>query len=166
LPYDIKDTINISKEENNKKIILNLLDKQNLFILGKGKSEAIAKEGSLKIKEISYIHSEAYSGTSLKHGPFALLNKDFPVILLSPNDEHYIKMENAYYEIESRNAPILFITTKGDCKKNNCIILQHNEIFGDFLCIINLQLIAYYLSISNNINPDFPKNLAKVCTTE
>ena len=166
LPHDIKNTINISKEENNKKIILNLLDKQNLFILGKGKSEAIAKEGSLKIKEISYIHSEAYSGTSLKHGPFALLNKDFPVILLSPNDEHYIKMENAYYEIESRNAPILFITTKDDCKKNNCIILPHNEIFGDFLCIINLQLIAYYLSISNNINPDFPKNLAKVCTTE
>lgn len=164
LPNDIKNTIKISKKK--KDLIINLLNKSNLFILGKGKSEAIAKEGSLKIKEISYVHSEAYSGTSLKHGPFALLDKDFPVIMISPNDEHYIKMENAYHEIESRYAPILFITTKENCIKKNCIIIPNNEIFGDLLCVITLQLTAYYLSISKNINPDFPKNLAKVCTTE
>lgn len=166
LPYDIKKTIAISKQLENKNMYINLLNKPNLFILGKGKSEAIAKEGSLKIKEISYIHSEAYSGTSLKHGPFALLDENFPVILISPDDEHYTKMENAYHEITSRHAPILFITTKTDCKKDNCIILPENEIFGDFLSVITLQLIAYYLSIDKGINPDLPKNLAKVCTTE
>lgn len=164
LPYDIKKTIDVSKK--NKKLIVDLLKKPNLFILGKGKSEAIAREGSLKIKEISYIHSEAYSGTSLKHGPFALLDEKFPVVMISPDDEHYTKMENAYHEIESRHAPILFITTKKNCEKKNTIILPNNEIFGDFLCVVTMQMIAYYLSISKGINPDFPKNLAKVCTTE
>ena len=166
LPYDIKKAIAVSKEEKNKKMIIDLLKKPNLFILGKGKSEAIAKEGSLKIKEISYIHSEAYSGTSLKHGPFALLDENFPVIMISPDDEHFSKMENAYHEIESRHAPILFITTKQNCKKDNCIILPQSEVFGDFLCVITMQMVAYYLSVSKGINPDFPKNLAKVCTTE
>lgn len=166
LPYDIKTAINITKNENNKKMILNILNKKNLFILGKDRSEAIAREGSLKIKEISYIHSEAYSGSSLKHGPFALLDKNFPVIMISPNNEYYTKMENAYHEIKSREAPILFITTKQNCEKENCIILPDNKVFGDLLCGITIQMIAYYLSISKGINPDYPKNLAKVCTTE
>ena len=89
LPTLIKKTIEISKKEINK--FINLVNKDNLFILGKGRSEYIAKEAALKIKEISYIHAEGYSGSSLKHGPFALLSKDFPVILISPNNEHYSK---------------------------------------------------------------------------
>jgi glucosamine--fructose-6-phosphate aminotransferase (isomerizing) len=164
LPIHIKETIKIT--EKYKKLCIDLLNKPNLFILGKGISEAIAKEGSLKIKEIAYIHSEAYSGSALKHGPFALLDKNFPVILISPNDDHYVKMDNVYHEIESRHSPILFITNKKDCNKKNSIILPYNEIYGSLLNVVTLQLIAYYLSTNNNINPDFPKNLAKVCTTE
>ena len=142
-----------------------IVNKDNIFVLGKSRSEAIAKEGALKIKELSYIHSEGYSGNSLKHGPFALLNENFPVILISPNDSYYTSMLNAYHEIESRNAPILFITTNQECIINNSIILPNNEIFGDLLCVIPMQLIAYYLAIDKGYNCDFPRNLAKVCTT-
>jgi glucosamine--fructose-6-phosphate aminotransferase (isomerizing) len=81
LYVDIKKTIEISEEVITPSFC-NLLNHNSCFILGKGKGEAIAREGSLKIKEISYIHCEGYSASSLKHGPFALLGEGFPVILL------------------------------------------------------------------------------------
>ena len=82
------------------------MNKNSTFILGKGKSEAVAREGALKIKEISYIHAEGYSSSSLKHGPFALLEKDFPVLLINPSDKHYSKSNNAKEEIISRHANV------------------------------------------------------------
>lgn len=164
LPILIKKTIELSKNEVNK--FINLVNKDNLFILGKGRSESIAKEAALKIKEISYIHAEGYSGSSLKHGPFALLSKDFPVILISPNNEHYSKMINVYEEIKSRMSPILFITDNVDCNIENSMILPKSNVFGDLLSVIPLQLLAYKLSLVRNINPDFPRNLAKSVVVE
>jgi glucosamine--fructose-6-phosphate aminotransferase (isomerizing) len=164
LPYDIKKTIEIS--EQNKDLFLNILNKPNLFILGKGKSEAIAKEGALKIKEITYIHAEGYSGSALKHGPFSLLDENMPVILVSPNNEYYCKMKNVYEEIKSRNSPILFITDDKDCNLKNSVIIPKNKIFSDLLCIIPLQIAAYYLSLEKGLNPDMPRNLAKCVTVE
>ena len=161
LSMDIKNSISIIEQNKDKFQIVN---KDNLFILGNKKSFAIAKESALKIKEISYIHAEGYSGCSLKHGPFALLDEDFPVILISPNDNQYIKMMNVYHEISSRNAPILFITTNQNCNLNNSLILPENEIFGDLLCVIPSQIIAYYLSIERGINCDMPRNLSKTVT--
>ena len=164
LPYDIKKTIDKSLEQRD--MLVKLLNKPSLFVLGKGKSEAIAKEGSLKIKEITYIHSEGYSGSALKHGPFALLDKNMPVILVSPDNEHYAKMNNAYEEIKSRFAPILFITDNKKCKYDNTIIIPKNKIYADLLCVIPLQIAAYYLSIERGLNPDMPRNLAKCVTVE
>ena len=86
-------------------------------MLGEGKSESIAREGALKIKEISYIHAEGYSTSSLKHGPFALLHEGFPVILVAPENEHFAKNENAYEEIQSRHATMLYITDKNHVQK-------------------------------------------------
>jgi glucosamine--fructose-6-phosphate aminotransferase (isomerizing) len=149
--------------------ILHLFDNQNsCFLLGKGKCEAIAREGSLKIKEISYIHSESYSSSSLKHGPFALLCDKFPVILIAPNDFNYSKNENAFHEIKTRCASILFITNNKHNvnNKDNFIIIPDNESYADLLSVIPLQMLAYKLSISKGINPDMPKNLAKVVTVE
>jgi len=149
--------------------ILFLFDNQNsCFLLGKGKCEAIAKEGSLKIKEISYIHSESYSSSSLKHGPFALLCHEFPVILISPNDMHYAKNENAYHEIKSRHANILFITNNKENLngKENVLLVPNNDSYVDLLSVIPLQMLAYKLSAKKGINPDIPKNLAKVVTVE
>ena len=136
------------------------------FILGKGKSEAIAKEGALKIKELTYIHAEGYSTSSLKHGPFALLHDGFPVIMISPNNEYYVKNNNAYEEILSRHAKIIFITDYQECDKMNSIILPENKSYADLLCVIPLQMLAYKLSIKRGINPDMPQNLAKVVTVE
>ena len=120
-------------------------------------------EGALKIKEISYIHCEGYSTSSLKHGPFALLSDNFPVVLIAPDDEHYVKNENAYNEIKSRNANVIWITDK-DIK--NSIKIPSNKTYNSLLSVIPLQMLAYKLSINKGINPDMPKNLAKVVTVE
>jgi len=141
----------------------------NMFILGKGTDEFIAKEGALKIKEITYIHSEGYSSSSLKHGPFALLDENFPVIILNLDDNHYTKTMNCYQEVSSRNSPIIFITNHVnifDENINECIIIPENKSYSSLLGIIPIQLFAYYLSINRGVDPDKPKNLAKVVTVE
>ncbi len=141
------------------------LSNNNLFILGKNKFEAISREASLKIKEISYIHSEAYSGSALKHGPFALLEKDFPVLLLIDR-ENETKMMNVYEEIKSRNANILIITNIQNIQVENKIILPYIEHYDEIIYIIFLQYFSYLLAIQRGNNPDKPRNLAKVVTVE
>jgi len=164
--------------EHNIDKVLSVFDHQNsCFILGKGQNDSIAKEGSLKIKEISYIHAEAYPTSSLKHGPFALLKNGFPVILLLPDDEHFSKNRNAYYEVKSRDAAIVLITNtdkfvtnedEDDNKKHNDyqLVVPYNKTYNAILNVIPLQLIAYKLAVSKGLNPDMPRNLAKVVTVE
>ena len=166
LQKDVIDVFDGIEEKITKHI--DMFNNSSCFLLGKGKSEAIAKEGALKIKEITYIHSEGYSTSSLKHGPFALLTDDFPVIIIALNDEFYAKNENAYNEIKSRNAKILFITDNISAikEKENVILIPENRNYGEIFTVIILQLLAYKLSIARGINPDFPKNLAKVVTVE
>ena len=171
----IKDLRNLSNDfEQCLKIVekqlenpLALLSKfEHLFILGKNCDECIAREGALKIKEISYIHSEAYSSSALKHGPFALLGKNMPVILLNNQLEYESKVINCYEEVQSRNSPILYITNNRSIQKENIIYVQYNKSFASLLSIIPLQLLAYHLSVQRENNPDKPKNLAKVVTVE
>jgi glucosamine--fructose-6-phosphate aminotransferase (isomerizing) len=167
LSIDIQKTIDCCKEQIIQ--IAKKLNTEHMFLIGKGSDECIAKEGSLKVKEISYIHSEAYSSSSLKHGPFALLSEKFPVIILNLDQMHYTKTLNCYQEIKSRNAPIIFITndlehTTHDMNEN--IIIPKNMSYASLLGNIPIQLLAYYLSIHKNLNPDKPRNLAKVVTVE
>ena len=146
---------------------VNILSKyNNLFILGKNNDEAIAHEGALKIKEIAYIHSEGFSSSALKHGPFALLGPDMPLVLLNNNVEYEPKVLNCYEEVASRKSPIIFITNNTNMQKENTIYIPYNESFSSLLSIIPLQLIAYKISVLRGINPDKPKNLAKVVTVE
>ena len=167
LSNDIKITLDGCKEkieEISKKITAN-----NMFILGKGSDEYIAKEGSLKIKEISYIHSEGYSSSSLKHGPFALLDENFPVIIFNLDQTHRVKTLNCYQEVLSRKSPIIFITNDKSILneiQSEYILIPENKTYASLLGIIPIQLLAYYLSINRGINPDKPKNLAKVVTVE
>lgn len=165
VPTQVQETIELCKPLC-KDIAKQLVNKKSLFILGKNKSYPIAREGSLKIKEITYIHAEGYSGSSLKHGPFGLLEEGFPVILLAPKDDTYAKMTNVYEEVLSRNAKVYFITDDIECKYPNKVILPSNKFFNYLLSVIPLQLISYYLSIEKGYNPDFPRNLAKVVTVE
>lgn len=167
LSNDIKNTIDYCKDKI--KEISRKITGNNMFILGKGSDEYIAKEGALKIKEISYIHSEGYSSSSLKHGPFALLDETFPVIILNLDQTHRTKTMNCYHEVRSRNSPVIFITNcdpELSDTQSDFILIPENKTFASLLGIIPIQLLAYYLSINRGINPDKPKNLAKVVTVE
>lgn len=166
LHTNIKQTIQMAESQIRDDVVPLFKDHKSCFLLGKGKCESIAREGALKIKEISYIHAEGYSTSSLKHGPFALLEPHFPVILIAPNDEHYTKSMNAYEEIHSRHATIIIITDDLECNKTNCIKIPLNQTYRDLLAIIPLQLLSYELSLSRGLNPDMPRNLAKVVTVE
>lgn len=144
-------------------------NKTNMFLLGKGSDEFIAKEGSLKIKEISYIHSEGYSSSSLKHGPFALLDENFPVIIFNLDQTHRSKTINCYQEVASRGAPILLISNDVSISQDvtcDIMYIPENKSYASLIGIIPIQLLAYHLSINKGINPDKPKNLAKVVTVE
>ena len=167
LHIDIKKTVEVCEKSIDD--VLPLFEHHSCFLLGKGKGESIAREGALKIKEISYIHAEGYSTSSLKHGPFALLHEGFPVVLIAPDNEHYAKNENAYEEIKSRHATIIYVTDKevgNGVGKENVVKIQKNYSFQDFLSIIPLQILAYKLSLARGLNPDMPRNLAKVVTVE
>jgi glucosamine--fructose-6-phosphate aminotransferase (isomerizing) len=167
LSNDIKKILECHQQI--KEIAKYMVNFNSCFVLGKGKSEAIAHEGSLKIKEISYIHAEGYSTSSLKHGPFALLHEGYPVVLISLEDEHYAKSQNAYEEIKSRGARIFTITNKttsDQATSDDVIIIPKNTTFASLLSIIPLQLLSYEIALLKNINPDQPRNLAKVVTVE
>jgi glucosamine--fructose-6-phosphate aminotransferase (isomerizing) len=169
LPRLVKETIEIS-EKHCPELVKYFDNFSSCFIIGKGTGEGIAKEAALKIKEISYIHAEGYSSSSLKHGPFALLRKDFPTIIIGLDNDHFDKCLNALEEIKSRNGKVIFITNKELQRKPQAdYIIQlptKTKVIGDILSIIPLQMLAYYLSLRRNINPDFPRNLAKVVTVE
>lgn len=158
------------QHELRSKIVPLFTNKQSCFVLGKGRGEAVANEAALKIKEISYIHAEGYATSCLKHGPFALLEPGFPVILLWFKDTHYAKSLNAYEEIKSRHAEIIVITDDEKIAMNpeykNTILIPENDTFAHLLAIIPLQLLTYELSIAKRLNPDMPRNLAKVVTVE
>jgi len=158
LPFQIQNIL-----DNHAKIInyTEYFEKTSCFILGKGKEEAIAKEGALKMKEVTYIHTEGYSSSALKHGPFALIESGLPIILLDINDENRDKNKNTYQEIKARDAFVLRISDlEGE------LIIDKNKTFGGLIANVYVQLLSYYLSIEKDYNPDFPRNLAKVVTVE
>lgn len=165
LYLDIESTLVVAEDKVNDELC-GKFKNHSCFILGKGKGEAIAREGSLKIKEISYIHSEGYSASSLKHGPFALLCEGFPVVLVDVSDVHHAKMKNAYEEIKSRHATTIVISNESLTNVEHNIVIPMNKSYAELLSVIVLQMMAYKLSVARGINPDMPKNLAKVVTVE
>ena len=166
-----------------KSFVPSFLSYQHVFLLGKGADASLAHEAALKIKEITYTHAEGHSSGSLKHGPFALLDEHFLVILLKCGQEHARKTESCYQEIRTRGAPVLTICDYGGNGGNGgneelsetdkvtdtgteTIYVKRNAHFGGLLALIPLQLLSYYVAIAKGINPDTPKNLAKVVTVE
>lgn len=151
-------------------LIRDLINHQHLFILGRDKGLPVAMEGALKIKEISYIHAEAYPGGSLKHGPLALISEGVPVIVLRFGDLDVIgKLDIAAEETKSRGAFLISISSS-KCRNSEIydheIIFPHDQYAEPILAIIPLQLIAYYLAVNKGYNPDYPRNLAKCVTTD
>ena len=141
--------------------ILKDLDASSMFILGpKGKDMAIALEGALKVKEIAYVHCEGTYTGSLKHGPLALITNNLPVLCLLSDKTDYASVCNAMEEIRCRNGKPILIGNH-ECAD---IPIETNNELGFLWNNMALQLIAYKLSIKKGINPDMPRNLAKVVT--
>lgn len=138
----------------------------NIFILGKGKYYPLAKECSLKIKEVCYKHCEAFESSELKHGPYSLLNENSVVILFITKDEYYDKMISTYEQIKSRNSKFIIITNIENSTFENCIKIPFLKYIQETLFIIPIQLACLKIAQYKNINPDKLKNLAKCVTTD
>jgi glutamine---fructose-6-phosphate transaminase (isomerizing) len=146
----------------------------SIFILGKDNLYPVALEGALKIKEVTYIHCEGFSAGSLKHGPFALLdNTNLSILLIDYYDySNYVKLKSTYHEIFSRNTNLKIITNSNkvieelQLKDEDCILLNNLNYYNEIIFTIALQHLAYIISLEKGINPDKPRNLAKVVTVE
>ena len=146
--------------------------KQNdVFYLGRGMDYAVAMEGSLKLKEISYIHSEAYAGGELKHGPIALIEEGTVVVAISTSKELSGKMDSNIKEVKARGSYVLGVIPEdfeylAKSFDDVLYIPKCNEILYPILSVIPLQLLAYYVARQKNCDVDKPRNLAKSVTVE
>ena len=146
-----------------------LAQKDNFFFLGRGLNIATAMEGSLKLKEISYVHSEAYPAGESKHGPIALISKDFPVVFVAPPDEAHSKIIGNIMEMRARGAYIITVIQERDTQivpiSNLPIQIPHiDPILTPIPYVIPLQLLAYYVALARGAPIDKPRNLAKSVT--
>ena len=144
---------------------------KDVFFIGRGLDYAICLEGSLKMKEISYIHSEAYAAGELKHGPIALIDDGILVISCLTQENLYEKTTSNMTEVKARGAVLLAVTTYGHYNIEDNVnyvtyIPKADEHFMASLAVVPLQLMGYYLSVARGIDVDKPKNLAKSVTVE
>jgi glucosamine--fructose-6-phosphate aminotransferase (isomerizing) len=146
-------------------------DKHHALFLGRGMHYPIALEGALKLKEISYIHAEAYPAGELKHGPLALVDKDMPVVSVAPNDSLLEKLKSNLQEVRARGGELfVFADANTQMKEAEGVhILQmpeHAGFLSPILHTIPLQLLAYYVALQKGTDVDKPRNLAKSVTVE
>lgn len=167
----LKDQYNLTHVQG---VIEHLLEKERVFILGRGSTVAIAREGALKLKEVAYIHAEGFVGGALKHGPFSLIEEGTPVIILAVDtgekEDILRKQIIAAEETKSRGAFVIFITDSNHPDIEHCsnyiIRIPTCGYMTSLLTIVPLQLLAYYIAIVKDVNPDYPRNLAKVVTVD
>lgn len=145
------------------KIAEELAQYEHCFFLGRYYQSPIALEWSLKFKEITYIHSEAYPAGELKHGPLALIDKKHPSVVLHPKDALYDKTASAIHEVEAREG---LVYTIGDHKDASIIIPSTLDSLFPFLTVVPCQLLAYYAALKLGTSIDKPRNLAKSVTVE
>jgi len=143
----------------------------NCLYLGRGYNFPVALEGALKLKEISYIHAEGYPAAEMKHGPIALIDKQMPVVVIAPKQEHYNKIVSNIQEIKSRNGKIIAVVTKGDTQVRDLAdhiieIPDSSDALSPIIATIPLQLFSYYIAVMRGVNVDQPRNLAKSVTVE
>ena len=144
---------------------------KDAFFIGRGIDYAIGLEGSLKMKEISYIHSEAYAAGELKHGPISLIEDGIPVIGVLTQQDLFEKTVSNMVEVKSRGASLMGLTTYGnysveDLADFTVYIPQTDSHFAGSLSVIPLQLLGYYVSVAKGYDVDKPRNLAKSVTVE
>lgn len=166
LPNKIEQLIN---NDNYQKIAKEIYKDDDIFFLGRGIDYAIALEGSLKLKEISYIHSEAYAAGELKHGTISLIDKDTPVIAIITDNSIKDKTISNVKEVKARGAKTILVANENldnNCFDKKVIIPSTHPLLQPLLTVIPLQLIAYEVAKLRKCDIDKPKNLAKSVTVE
>ena len=143
----------------------------NIFFIGRGLDHALCCEGSLKLKEISYIHSEAYAAGELKHGTISLITDSVPVIALATQPDVYSKVISNVQEVRSRGAKVILITdinaaVDASLCDHQIVLPETSPLFTPFVSAVVLQYLAYYVSVEKGLNVDQPRNLAKSVTVE
>ncbi len=162
----------LSLENSLNTIAQELKTVRDVLYVGRGISFPIALEGALKLKEISYIHAEAYAAGELKHGPIALVDDGVPVVAIAPSDELFVKTASNIEEVAARGAKIILISDKNGIKKLSniakiCLEMPNSSSFTQpILYSIPVQMLAYHTAVAKGTDVDQPRNLAKSVTVE
>ena len=169
LPAKLEESLTITHDIE--KLAPEFADKEHSLFLGRGDQYPIAMEGALKLKEISYIHAEAYASGELKHGPLALIDAEMPVIVVAPNNELLEKLKSNVEEVRARGG-IMYVFADRDARFKSddsmrVINLAHvDELIAPIIYTLPLQLLSYYVAIIKGTDVDQPRNLAKSVTVE
>ncbi len=169
LPAKLEETLLMS--DGIEELAKEFADKHHSLFLGRGDQYPIAMEGALKLKEISYIHAEAYAAGELKHGPLALIDAEMPIIVVAPNNELLEKLKSNVEEVRARGG-ILYVFADKDAKFKSddtmrVLEVPHvDELIAPIVYTIPLQLLSYYVAIIKGTDVDQPRNLAKSVTVE
>lgn len=169
IPAKVKEILQISGQI--KKLAEKYQDYSNFLYLGRKYNYPIALEGALKLKEVSYIHSEGQGAGEMKHGPIALIDEHFPSWVICPRDSVYEKVVSNLEEIRARKGPLIALATEGDAEIKKLAddvvyIPKTLEMLTPILSVIPLQLFAYHMGVLRGCDVDKPRNLAKSVTVE
>ena len=161
----------VSRAETVETLAGKYYDRRNFIYLGRGINSPIAAEGALKLKEISYIHAEAYPAGEMKHGPIALIDHRMPTMAIAPRDRLYDKMVNNIEEVKARGGSVLSVLTDGDEQMDGSVdgalfIPDAPEYITPILATVPLQMFAYQIAVRRGCDVDQPRNLAKSVTVE
>ena len=169
LPSKIEQALNM--DEQIEHLAEDFADKHHSLFLGRGEQYPIAMEGALKLKEISYIHAEAYAAGELKHGPLALIDAEMPVIVVAPNDELVEKLRSNVEEVRARGGLMYVFADKAVAFDSDDTMKVMNvpacsSLIAPIIYTIPLQLLSYHVAIIKGTDVDQPRNLAKSVTVE
>ncbi|MFX0113239.1 MAG: glutamine--fructose-6-phosphate transaminase (isomerizing) [Candidatus Hodarchaeota archaeon] len=170
VPKELNQTI-LQLEIQARRLASRLTVAKSAYFLARGNSLPVAMEGALKLKEIAYIHAEAYPAGESKHGPIALVEKEFPVFFMVPNDKHAEVIKGNLEEMKARGGRIIAVTEKACAevieRADESFVLpvtRSDPITNGILMVVPLQMIAYYAAVTRGYNADLPRNLAKAVT--
>lgn len=169
LPADINNALEM--DHTIEQIAEEFSEKEHCLFLGRGEQYPIAMEGALKLKEISYIHAEAYAAGELKHGPLALIDQDMPVVVVAPNNELIEKLKSNMEEVRARGGQLyVFADDASEIVENTGLKIIHCSAKGHYVAPIiftlPLQLLSYHVAVIKGTDVDQPRNLAKSVTVE
>ena len=162
----------LNHDERLKELAQELSKARDVLFLGRGTSYAIAMEGALKLKEISYIHAEGYAAGEMKHGPIALIDDGVPVIVIAPSDELLDKTASNMQEVIARGGRVYFLSDTSGAKKlgdlaaHTIALPEVDPFVAPILHAIPVQLLAYHTAVAKGTDVDQPRNLAKSVTVE